>query len=242
MNTDAEARTEIFNTPILSEQILKFISGKPNHSCTLAEVREVFSDISRGYYASTISALHAKGAVIIDEEIIRLGREVSRRGHASDRCWRAVRLCKIFTTSQIRELVPDLTIIQIRDIVHKFAKSEAVKAVGRDNNRQRIYQCISDSNIRPLIPNPNKKRGAKVDAMWTIANRYTEEGRYFTVNDIAKETGLTYGYCRNVILQWRGEGVIEDIVPDRRRGQLALYKVIAEDRGKLIYHYKEGNG
>lgn len=248
MSLGKSERAVIYGSESIYVQVERWLLNRPDKMATITEMREFFFDISVGAFFSVLSVLSTRKIIKIDGDNVVMSADAitQNRGERSDNVWRAIRILKVFTVKEIQKLLPEYSKPTIYSIIDELIKAEAVIREGRNAKNEIIYRLISDSKIRPIHTTANKKVSRKVDVIWSIITSFKDN--VWTSNSIKSdkrwtESGATSKYLEELLRQWRGEGVIEEVDPDTRsRREARRYRALAKDRIIVITHYGRKNG
>lgn len=248
MSLGKSERAVIYGSDSLYVQVERWLLNRPDKMATINEMREFFFDISAGAFFSVLSVLSARKIIKIDGDIVVMSADAitNNRGERSDTVWRAVRILKVFTAKEIQKLLPKYSKPTIFTILDGFVKAGAVIRDGRTSKYESIFRLVSDSKIRPVPANPSKKVSKKVDVIWSIVLSFKDD--IWTSNSIKSdkrwaESGATSKYLEELLRQWRGEGIIEEVNPDTRsRREARRYRTLAKERIIVLTHYGRKNG
>lgn len=248
MSLGKSERAVIYGSESIYVQVERWLLNRPDKMATITEMREFFYDISVGAFFSVLSVLSTRKIIKIDGDNVVMSADAitQNRGERSDNVWRAIRILKVFTVKEIQKLLPEYSKPTIYSIIDELIKAEAVIREGRNAKNEIIYRLISDSKIRPIHTTANKKASRKVDVIWSIITSFKDN--VWTSNSIKSdkrwtESGATSKYLEELLRQWRGEGVIEEVDPDTRsRREARRYRTLAKNRIIVLTHYGRKNG
>ena len=235
-------RAVIYGTDSIYVQMERWLLNHPDKTADMKEMRGFFSDLSNGAFLSAISVLSTRGMIRVEGNLVTLtvSDVVSQRGELSDAVWRAVRILKVFTAKEIQKLLPSLERRTVLDILDGLVKAGAVVRDGRTDRCEIIFRLVSDSKVRP-VTKAEKKKG-KVDVIWEIVKGF--KNGIWTSNDIKaderwKDSGASSKYLDELLRQWRGESVIEEVDADTRsRREARKYHTLSHDeRQTVLTHY-----
>lgn len=235
-------RAVIYGTDSIYVQMERWLLNHLDKTADIKEMRDFFSDLSNGAFLSAISVLSTRGMIRVEGNLVTLtvSDVVSSRGERSDAVWRAVRILKVFTAKEIQKLLPSLERRTVLDILDGLVKAGAVVRDGRTDRCEMIFRLVSDSKVRPVIK-AEKKKG-KVDTIWEIVKGF--KNGIWTSNDIKaderwKDSGASSKYLDELLRQWRGEGVIEEVDADTRsRREARKYHTLSQgERQTVLTHY-----
>lgn len=248
MSLGKSERAVIYGSESIYVQVERWLLNRPDKMATITEMREFFYDISVGAFFSVLSVLSTRKIIKIDGDNVVMSADAitQNRGERSDNVWRAIRILKVFTVKEIQKLLPEYSKPTIYSIIDELIKAEAVIREGKNAKNEIIYRLISDSKIRPIHTTANKKVSRKVDVIWSIITSFKDN--VWTSNSIKSdkrwtESGATSKYLEELLRQWRGEGVIEEVDPDTRsRREARRYRTLAKNRIIVLTHYGRKNG
>lgn len=249
MSLGKSERAVIYGSDSLYVQVERWLLNRPDKMATINEMREFFFDISAGAFFSVLSVLSARKVLKVDGDNVSISIDaiIQNRGERSDALWRAVRILKVFTAREIQKLLPDYSKPTIYCILDGFIKAGAVIRDGKTAKNESIYRLIKDSKVRPIFTEKsNKQYDKKVDVIWSIIKGFKDD--IWTTNSIKSdkrwaESGATSKYLEELLRQWRGEGIIEEVNPDTRsRREARRYRTLAKERIIVLTHYGRKNG
>lgn len=235
-------RAVIYGTDSVYVQMERWLLNRPDKTASMKEMREFFSDLSNGAFLSAISVLSSRGMIKVEDctVVLTVGDVVKSRGERSDAVWRAVRILKVFTAKEIQKLMPSYEKRTILDILDGLVKAGAIKRDGFTDKRETIFRLITDSKVRPVALSEKKK--GKVDVIWEIIKSFGDA--YWTTTLIMadvrwKDCGASKRYLDELLRQWRGEGIVEEVDADTRsRREPRRYRTLYDgERQIVLTHY-----
>ena len=138
------------------------------------------------------------------------------------------------------KLMPSYEKRTILDILDGLVKAGAIKRDGFTDKRETIFRLITDSKVRPVALSEKKK--GKVDVIWEIIKSFG--GTYWTTTLIMadvrwKDCGASKRYLDELLRQWRGEGIVEEVDADTRsRREPRRYRTLYDgERQIVLTHY-----
>lgn len=153
MPIDRSARDVLFGTPIVSHQILKYMAQRK--SCTVEELFDDFSDLSKGMFLSTVFKLTSRSILSREgDRLTYIGDPLEKiKGHRADRAWKAALMMDTFTSDRLA------TIAEIEQryatiLCRSWEKDGYVALVGFKRvgfNRFKVYRVANRAQVRPRV-------------------------------------------------------------------------------------------
>ena len=247
MTLGKSERAVIYGSDSMHVQMGRWLLNRPDRMATISELRDFFSDVSAGAFYSVLSTLIARRIVSIEGETVTMSAEQISlaRGERSDMVWRAVRILKVFTAKEIQKLLPELPRRTVLDILSALVDAGAIKRDGRSSKNETVFRLITDAKVRPVF---RKERApGKVDVIWDIIRDFGSS--VWTSGDIkADERWVQIGaaprYLEELLRQWRGEGIIEEVDAETRsRREPKKYRTAGDGNRSIVFtHYGRKNG
>lgn len=151
-------REILFGTSVIYRQMQKFIASRKE--CTVTQLREVFPEISRGNFYSSLVHLTVRDKLVErDGDVLRyLGEVGDIRGSASDRVWKAAQILRTFTNPQLAKTA-DVTVQYALHLTKAWTLKGVLREVGREKTGKhlKIYMITSDSPLRPTVMRDKKE-------------------------------------------------------------------------------------
>lgn len=240
MRLGEQDRRVLFASHLPSQQLQRYLFKRPGHSAAVEEVKEVFSDLSRGAFTSLLYSAKARGYIRIEGNEILLDVDKSDiRTTIREVVWKDIRIQKVFTLAQI---VDDtgLAYDEVRGAVQDFCRDGLVSRSKRIVSKPTVYTLIVDSPVRPIM----RKKENAADRAFSIASSYGS--RPFTRAALQQdlETAgfpVTTTYANVLIAQWCKAGMIRRSCSSNDRTPHYIW--CAEERAKrpMVYRMeKEG--
>lgn len=235
-------RAVIYGSDSIYVQMERWLLNKPDSSADIKEMREFFYDLSNGAFLSAVSVLTSRGIIRSEDGKVYITSDAvtKNRGERSDSVWRAIRILKVFTAKEIQKLIPGIKRRTVLDILESLVRVGAVERMGFTEKRESIFKLISDSKTRPIAVSP--KKAGKVDVIWEIIIGFGDS--VWNTKDIKAEKrfqdcGASSRYLDELLRQWRGEGVIEEVYADTRsRREIRQYRTMHKgERQVVLTHY-----
>lgn len=235
-------RAVIYGSDSIYVQMERWLLNKPDSSAEIKEMREFFYDLSNGAFLSAISVLTSRGIIRTEEERVYIASDAvtKNRGERSDSVWRAIRILKVFTAKEIQKLIPDIKRRTVLDILEELVKVGAIERVGFTDKRETIFNLLSDSKTRPVAV--YQKKAGKVDVIWEIIKGFGDA--IWNTKDIKSDKrfqgcGASSRYLDELLRQWRGEGIIEEVDAETRsRREVRQYHTVSKgERQTVLTHY-----
>lgn len=235
-------RAVIYGSDSIYVQMERWLLNKPDSSAEIKEMREFFFDLSAGAFLSAISVLTSRGIIRTEEGRVYIASDAvtKNRGERSDSVWRAIRILKVFTAKEIQKLIPDIKRRTVLDILEELVKVGAIKRVGFTDKRETIFNLLSDSKTRPVAV--SQKKAGKVDVIWEIIKGFDDA--IWNTKDIKSDKrfqgcGASSRYLDELLRQWRGEGIIEEVDAETRsRREVRQYHTVSKgERQTVLTHY-----
>lgn len=235
-------RAVIYGSDSIYVQMERWLLNKPDSSAEIKEMREFFFDLSAGAFLSAISVLTSRGIIRTEEGRVYIASDAvtKNRGERSDSVWRAIRILKVFTAKEIQKLIPDIKRRTVLDILEELVKVGAIERVGFTDKRETIFNLLSDSKTRPVAV--SQKKAGKVDVIWEIIKGFDDA--IWNTKDIKsdkrfQDCGASSRYLDELLRQWRGEGVIEEVDAETRsRREVRQYHTVSKgERQTVLTHY-----
>lgn len=235
-------RAVIYGSDSIYVQMERWLLNKPDSSADIKEMREFFFDLSNGAFLSAVSVLTSRGIIRSEDGKVYITSDAvtKNRGERSDSVWRAIRILKVFTAKEIQKLIPGIKRRTVLDILESLVRVGAIERMGFTEKRESIFKLISDSKTRPIAVSP--KKAGKVDVIWEIIIGFGDS--VWNTKDIKadkrfQDCGASSRYLDELLRQWRGEGVIEEVYADTRsRREVRQYRAIHKgERQVVLTHY-----
>lgn len=235
-------RAVIYGSDSIYVQMERWLLNKPDSSADIKEMREFFFDLSAGAFLSAISVLTSRGIIRTEEGRVYIASDAvtKNRGERSDSVWRAIRILKVFTAKEIQKLIPDIKRRTVLDILEELVKVGAIERVGFTDKRETIFNLLSDSKTRPVAV--SQKKAGKVDVIWEIIKGFDDA--IWNTKDIKSDKrfqgcGASSRYLDELLRQWRGEGIIEEVDAETRsRREVRQYQTVSKgERQTVLTHY-----
>lgn len=235
-------RAVIYGSDSIYVQMERWLLNKPDSSAEIKEMREFFFDLSTGAFLSAISVLTSRGIIRTEDGRVYIASDAvtKNRGERSDSVWRAIRILKVFTAKEIQKLIPDIKRRTVLDILEDLVKVGAIERVGFTDKRETIFKLLSDSKTRPVAVSP--KKAGKVDVIWEVIKGFGDA--IWNTKDIKsdkrfQDCGASSRYLDELLRQWRGEGVIEEVDAETRsRREVRQYRTVSKgERQTVLTHY-----
>lgn len=235
-------RAVIYGSDSIYVQMERWLLNKPDSSADIKEMREFFYDLSNGAFLSAVSVLTSRGIIRSEDGKVYITSDAvtKNRGERSDSVWRAIRILKVFTAKEIQKLIPGIKRRTVLDILESLVRVGAVERMGFTEKRESIFKLISDSKTRPIAVSP--KKAGKVDVIWEIIIGFGDS--VWNTKDIKadkrfQDCGASSRYLDELLRQWRGEGVIEEVCAETRsRREVRQYRAIHKgERQVVLTHY-----
>lgn len=235
-------RAVIYGSDSIYVQMERWLLNKPDSSAEIKEMREFFFDLSAGAFLSAISVLTSRGIIRTEESRVYIASDAvtKNRGERSDSVWRAIRILKVFTAKEIQKLIPDIKRRTVLDILEELVKVGAIERVGFTDKRETIFNLLSDSKTRPVAV--SQKKAGKVDVIWEIIKGFDDA--IWNTKDIKSDKrfqgcGASSRYLDELLRQWRGEGIIEEVDAETRsRREVRQYHTVSKgERQTVLTHY-----
>lgn len=149
MRTDSREREYLFQTPVFSRQLIKFIQGATSGR-TREEIGEFFSDVKSETITTTICKLVRKGMLEKDESLlIKATEHVVITGDRGDRLWQAARQLKKFTYKHLCCLAEVEESVAL-DYCATWLKAGFITRIG-SLKREALYRMDSQEVARPRV-------------------------------------------------------------------------------------------
>lgn len=234
MSISKEDRAVLFGTENIQQQMKLFLLSQPGFKSTEKEMRNVFWDISSGLFLSTLIALETRGWIRRMDGLVEADEEnIGETGQVSDRLWKMARIEKEFTIKTLSDYVPDASKAFIRELVQSWELMGYVAKKGKlHNGRSNVFVIIRDSVIRPK--SEKKRPSDLVDAVWKEIQHHAKKGDTFTSNDIKALVPISSKYLADLLRQWNSVGLIEKVLPQRKRKQLEIYRCIEKGDRPIV--------
>ena len=235
-------RAVIYGSDSIYVQMERWLLNKPDSSADIKEMREFFYDLSNGAFLSAVSVLTSRGIIRSEDGKVYITSDAvtKNRGERSDSVWRAIRILKVFTAKEIQKLIPGIKRRTVLDILESLVRVGAVERMGFTEKRESIFKLISDSKTRPIAV--SSKKAGKVDVIWEIIIGFGDS--VWNTKDIKadkrfQDCGASSRYLDELLRQWRGEGVIEEVCAEtRNRREVRQYRTIHKgERQVVLTHY-----
>lgn len=242
MSLGRSERAVIYGSDSIYVQMERWLLNKPDSSADIKEMREFFFDLSAGAFLSAISVLTSRGIIRTEEGRVYIASDAvtKNRGERSDSVWRAIRILKVFTAKEIQKLIPDIKRRTVLDILEELVKVGAIERVGFTDKRETIFNLLSDSKTRPVAV--SQKKAGKVDVIWEIIKGFDDA--IWNTKDIKsdkrfQDCGASSRYLDELLRQWRGEGIIEEVDAETRsRREVRQYHTVSKgERQTVLTHY-----
>ena len=234
-------RAVIYGSDSIYVQMERWLLNKPDSSADIKEMREFFYDLSNGAFLSAVSVLTSRGIIRSEDGKVYITSDAvtKNRGERSDSVWRAIRILKVFTAKEIQKLIPGIKRRTVLDILESLVRVGAIERMGFTEKRESIFKLISDSKTRPIAVSP--KKAGKVDVIWEIIIGFGDS--VWNTKDIKadkrfQDCGASSRYLDELLRQWRGEGVIEEVYADTRsRREVRQYRTIHKSERQVVLTY-----
>lgn len=236
MRLDAQDRHTLFMTPLPVQQLQKFLFKRQGHYASVEEIRELFSDLSKGAFNSMLISAKARGIIKSEGNTVTLVIEhTDIQTSYTDIIWKDIRILKTFTVSQIREDT-GLSKDKIRTVLRTFCDQNLIVRGERKHGFETSYTLATDAITRPV--NKKKTKPCLADRVYEVVQTF--EGP-FTREDINAALNImkikvSEKYLKELIVQWKYEGIIEGCT-DVKPGVFKHYRLIS-DRPRPKYIYK----
>lgn len=146
-NLTANERSSIFQTKVLSRQIVRYIKSRP--SVTRDDIEQVFSDIPLKKLSGTLRSMKHRGAIMIDERGFCTALLETYPGELADRLWKTARMMRRFTARSLAKTA---------EVPHRFASDccltwadhRFIVRIGSDH-RDALYKMVSTELLRPTV-------------------------------------------------------------------------------------------
>ena len=214
-------RRVMFCTPRPAQQLQRFLARRSTHSAPLQEVRDLFSDLSRGAFMSLMISSRRRGLITFDDEVVTLDRPDIQPSYA-DVIWKDIRMLRTFT---FRDVVEDTGINEhtVRKHLAAFVRQGLVEKRRTSVLTPAMYVLLSDSVVRPLARRP---RGSTVaDMIYSIVRSTSGLFSRATVEDELRRHGVVVErrYVSEMLRRLCTLGFVERL-DDGRRGCAARYE------------------
>lgn len=152
MPIERAARNVLFGTPVVSHQIQKYMAQCK--SCTVAQLREDFFDISKALFFSTIFNLTSRGVLERDgEQLIYKGNPQDIKGSGADRAWKAALMLGTFTSDKLA-MVAELEQRYSTMLCKSWETDGYIIAVGYKQEhfaKFRVFRVAKPTQVRPRL-------------------------------------------------------------------------------------------
>lgn len=188
-----EDRDKLYGTDVVSEQILSFLTSRPTRSCLAKELREIFFDVSAGYFFSSLLSLKSRGYIKEEGIEIRLCK-AAPKDNTRDQIWNATRILKQFSSLDIAELLPELQYKNINKVLRSWELSDELVVIAE--GPPKIYASKGTNAIRPVNLDIGEKNNRLAGDLWmkaSLLQTFSEEdllGSDITADFIHKNVNL----------------------------------------------------
>lgn len=218
-----EDRNKLYGTDVVSEQILSFLASRPTKSCLAKELREIFFDLSAGYFFSSLLSLKSRGYIKEERKEIRLCKAVPK-DNTRDQIWNATRILKQFSSLDIAELLPELQYKNINKVLRSWELSGELAVIAE--GPPKIYASKGTNDIRPVSLDIGEKNNRLAGDIWkkaSLLQTFSEEdllGSDITATFIHKNVNL---WLQHKMI--RKEGSLYEVISDAYREYPTAKKV-----------------
>lgn len=211
MRLDAQDRSALFGCSLPAHQLQKILFKRPGFKAPASEVRELFSDLSKGQYLSMLIGLQGKGVVTMsDDEIILDVDKATLKDCNLDIVWRDIRMLKSFAVADI-VIDTGLSPRAIREALRVFAKQGLIKPVTEAlPGKARTYNLISSEIIRPVAPRITS--GGLSDKVFETVQSLEQPFFRSELTAALQERKIEVSsrYVKELLAQWIKVGILEE--------------------------------
>lgn len=236
MNISASDRACLLGSQSYSVQIQRILSQRQDATMAVGELRCYYMDLSEGRFQSTLATMKAHGILSLQGDDVTLLRTTAASGAMADRIWRAVKMCRTFTVSQIVEICPDILPATIQRMLTGWSRVGAVnvKVEARDP-KQTVWEVSSTRRMRPKLKvtpraspkEDNSPRGIATRMLWQTLESYGD--RPFTAADLLGDLDVDiaqWRFVQHMVTSWQKMGLIQ--ICQSGEGEETTYRVDVE--------------
>lgn len=206
MRLDEQDRIALFSSQQPAQQLQRFLVKRPGRTASVSEIRDIFSDLSKGAFNSLLISSKTRGYIRFEgNNIVLSSDQVEIHMTNSDIVWKDIRLLKRFTARQICEDT-NLTYDQVRNAISTMCKQDLLGRITTPG-KATIYYLKTDSVIRPL---QKRKKKFLADTVFQHAKNLRQPFASFQLFDSLKRAKVKVSekYVRELLAQWKYEDLI----------------------------------
>ena len=215
MQLGEQDRRVLFGTHQSSQQLQKYLMKRPNYTASISDVRDVFSDLSKGAFNSLLISARTRGQIEIKGDSIRLDISAADiRDSYMDIIWKDIRMLKSFTIKQVCEDT-GLSERKVQNVLYTFHQQGLVSRSRKVVGKPTVYTLLSDEILRPLAGN---KRKFTADVIFEMTTKFSSPFCRADIQKKLKEEGISVSdnYVRDLLVQWHQAGLLTVYGPDRQ--------------------------
>ena len=236
MRLEEQDRRVVFNTTSPSQQLQKFLFKQPANSASMEDVREIFSDLSKGAFRSLLYSARARGYITIGEDdVVRLQVDQSDiRTSIRDIVWKYIRILKNnFTVAQVCDDT-GLKAKAVVEALRTFADQGLVVRSPKKVAMPTKYTLVSDSVSRPC---DRRKSGSKATQVHEVLVHMKGEFSIGDLKDALAKAGVEVSnrYLRELLQSWRESGIVGVVNEDKGWGQRNVYTVLERKERPSVF-------
>lgn len=146
-------RRVLFQTPVLSRQLQKYVEAK--REASLDSICEVFMDIPRRNLRNTLLQLCQRGSMTKSAGVYVATYEYAVMGTKADSAWRAARILSSFDPDNLAK-VAGIDREHAATLCRSWLSQKLLVKIGR-NGQIPLYKLISNNVVRPIIHQEREK-------------------------------------------------------------------------------------
>lgn len=150
----ANERASIFQTEVLSRQIVRYIKSRP--SVTRDDIEQVFSDIPLKKLSGTLRSMKHRGSIMIDDRGICTALLETYPGELADRLWKTARMMRRFTSRNLAKTA-EVPHRLASDCCVTWSEHRLIVRIGSDH-RDALYKMVSTDLLRPVVARKTEVR------------------------------------------------------------------------------------
>lgn len=218
-------RRVMFNSMQHSQQLQKFLMRRRGYGAPLTEVRDLFSDLSRGAFSSLLISARARGQIVLEDDMVRLDVEKADiRTSIKDVVWKDIRMLRTFTVKQVCEDT-GLSSKAVTEALRAFCNQGLVSRSPKVVCKPTTYHLESDSVARPMILTRSTGKAAGV---YEVLMTFTSPFSIYELKRALRGKGVEVSdrYLKELMASWRDAGIVSVTRERSHRGQRNEYVVV----------------
>jgi len=146
-------REAIFQTAVLSRQIVRFIKSRP--VVTRQDIEKVFTDVPRKKLSGALRSMKYRGAIKIDDQGVCTALLEITPGELADRLWKTARMMRRFTAKSLAKTA-EVSPRFASDCCVTWSEHRFIIRIGSDH-RDALYKMVSTDLLRPNIARKTRR-------------------------------------------------------------------------------------